>query len=239
MILRIFGVSKVLCAFLSFTCQHTLLHTKQFQLTFLMTTTRNHLSVRVADPHHFNADLTFYFKANLDPAFNFTLIRIRIQLLFKIMEICDHWSTYTVQQILQGFIVSLQASIQSVSGTLKLYFELLKLLNLNLDPKIIQIYADPDPQPCSTSKYGTLHQREKISNNNHETPMPKKNILSSLFHIASKRDIFQFYFEKAQNDCSFWKKSESDKNVDNLKFKMTNCKSNPRCNHFMLVNFAL
>ncbi len=62
----------------------------------------------------------------------------------------------------------LQASISSVRGPLQLYFKPLKLLNFdfnadpdtifysnaNPDPKIMQINADPDPQP---SMYGTLH----------------------------------------------------------------------------------
>ncbi len=50
------------------------------------------VSDRVADPHHLDAgpDPAFYFNENAD--LDFTLMRIRILLLIKVMEICDHWS---------------------------------------------------------------------------------------------------------------------------------------------------
>jgi hypothetical protein len=60
------------------------------------------------------------------------LIRIRIQLHFKVMGICDHWSID-----LQGSILSPQASIVSVHGPTWLCFEPLKLLNF-------EFIADPD-----------------------------------------------------------------------------------------------
>ncbi len=49
---------------------------------------------------------------------------------------CD--SVNTGLQTLQGFILSLQASTASVHGNPQLYFENLKVLNLDLN-------ADPDP----------------------------------------------------------------------------------------------
>jgi hypothetical protein len=75
----------------------------------------------------------------------FTLIRIRIQLLFKVMGIYENWSINPLG--LHFVISSLQASIVSVHGPLLLNSEPLKLLtfdfNANLDPvsKIMRIHV--------------------------------------------------------------------------------------------------
>jgi hypothetical protein len=72
---------------------------------------------RVADPHHFaDPDPVIHF--NADPGCCFS--RIRIQILFKEMGICDHY----------GGLKTLQASIVSVHGPSLLYFEPHKLLTL-------------------------------------------------------------------------------------------------------------
>jgi hypothetical protein len=58
-------------------------------------TPRPYLRGRVADPHHFNADPdpALYFNPNPNPAFHFNADpEPVVQLLFKVMGICDHWS---------------------------------------------------------------------------------------------------------------------------------------------------
>jgi hypothetical protein len=62
----------------------------------------------------------------------FTLMRIHILLLNKVMRICA-----TGLQTIQGFILSLHASIVSVHGPPRLDYEPIKLLNFDFN-------ADPD-----------------------------------------------------------------------------------------------
>jgi hypothetical protein len=65
---------------------------------------------RVADPHHFNADP--------NPAFTF--MRNRIQLLLKVLGICDHQSTCTSPPELHFeppcLLVSVHGSIMSTKA---------------------------------------------------------------------------------------------------------------------------
>jgi hypothetical protein len=61
-----------------------------------------------------------------------TLMQIRIQFLFKVMGICEHWSI-DPPGLHFNFLASL-ASFVSVHGHPRLYFEPLNLLNLNVDP---------------------------------------------------------------------------------------------------------
>jgi hypothetical protein len=81
-------------------------------------------SVRCTKTRVSDQDPVSHFNANPDPAFHFLRIQIRLLLLIKVMEICDH-SLWT----LQGSIFSFQASIVSVYGPPQLYLEPLKLLN--------------------------------------------------------------------------------------------------------------
>jgi hypothetical protein len=55
-------------------------------------------------------------------------MRIRILLLIKVMQICNHWSLDP-----QGSILSIHASIVSVHGSPRLHFEPLKLLNFDVN----------------------------------------------------------------------------------------------------------
>jgi hypothetical protein len=100
---------------------------------------------RVADPHNFNADPNPAIHFNVDPdtdtVFHFNANPVRIQIvllpLIKEMRIFDHWSTDP-----PGPIISLQASIVSVYGLPRLYFQPLGLVNFDFN-------ADPDPGPVS------------------------------------------------------------------------------------------
>jgi hypothetical protein len=48
--------------------------------------------LKVADPHHFNADLgsTFHFNADSDPTFHFSVDPDPFLLITKVMRISDH-----------------------------------------------------------------------------------------------------------------------------------------------------
>jgi hypothetical protein len=48
--------------------------------------------IKVADPHHFNADRdsAFHFNADLDPSFHFNVDPDPVLLLTKVMRICYH-----------------------------------------------------------------------------------------------------------------------------------------------------
>jgi hypothetical protein len=67
-------------------------------------------SGRVADPHNFYADPNPAFHFHTDPSPAFTLMRIRILLLIRVMRICDHWSAASIVSVrptaLQGSILS-------------------------------------------------------------------------------------------------------------------------------------
>jgi hypothetical protein len=73
---------------------------------------------------------------------HFTVIWIRIQLLFEVMGICDHWSIDP--QGLQFEPPGLHCE------RLRLYFEPLKILNFdcNADPDPA-FYSNADPDPAS------------------------------------------------------------------------------------------
>jgi hypothetical protein len=81
-------------------------------------------------------------------------MRIRIQLLLKVIGICDHWSIEPL-----GLYLSLQESIVSVHSPPRLCFEPLKLLNFDsnaypdlafhqvLGIRIRMFSGPPDPDP--------------------------------------------------------------------------------------------
>ncbi len=48
---------------------------------------------RVGDPHHVKADSDIYFPCNAYRIRLFTMMRLQILLLIKVMRICDHWYT--------------------------------------------------------------------------------------------------------------------------------------------------
>jgi hypothetical protein len=83
-------------------------------------------------------------------------MRIRIQLLFEMMGICDRWFLD-----LPGPHLSLQTSIVSVHGPPRLYFSPLKVLNFDFNADQNSAFhsnedrdptskknVDPDLQPC-------------------------------------------------------------------------------------------
>ncbi len=79
-------------------------------------------------PHHSNAnpepDPAFHFNADPDPK----------PALFNVMGICDHWSI----DLVVCSILSLQSAIVSVHDNPRLFFQPLKLFNVDFN-------ADPDP----------------------------------------------------------------------------------------------
>ncbi len=94
-----------------------------------------------------------YFIADPGPASHFRIrIRILIQLLFKVMRICDHWSTDPPG----GSILSLQASIVRVHGPQRLYFfsRFLFWFNADSDPAF-HFNEDPDPDSAFTNDSGS------------------------------------------------------------------------------------
>jgi hypothetical protein len=71
------------------------------------------------------------------------MMRIRILLLIKAMQIWDHWSTDPPR--VQGPVLSLKASIVSVHGPPKLHSELPQLLSFDLDSDpASNVESDPD-----------------------------------------------------------------------------------------------
>jgi hypothetical protein len=97
----------------------------------------------------------------------FTLMRIRILLLNKVMQICDHWSPGTLGLHFEPPALHCERP--------RLHFEPLKLLNdyFNADPDpvfhLMQILdpdvspsPDPDPQPCKGAISGTIIIYKKI-----------------------------------------------------------------------------
>jgi hypothetical protein len=71
------------------------------------------VKTRVADPHQFKADPdpSFHFDADLDTDPTVHIIRIRILLLAKVLQKCEHCSSG-----LHGFSLSHHVSIVSVHG---------------------------------------------------------------------------------------------------------------------------
>ncbi len=68
-------------------------------------------SIRIpVDPHNFHADPDPAFNFNTDTSPFFTLMRIRILLLIRVMQICDHLYTASIASVrptaLQGPLLS-------------------------------------------------------------------------------------------------------------------------------------
>jgi hypothetical protein len=103
-----------------------------------------HCSNRVLDPHQFSADpeSSIHFETDGSRILLFTLMRIRILLLIKVMRACDHWSTDPLR--LHFHSLRLHTRIQSPP---LLHFELW-LLNFNFN-------VDPGPASQNNAGYGS------------------------------------------------------------------------------------